>query len=123
MSEDPPFHNPFGALRAFRDQLPPAPDPPVSREPSPAPRGSPSGKTIPRAVVRLERSGRGGKDVTVIEHLALSPDEREAWLKGLKAALGCGGVIEGDSLVLQGDQRGRVPKLLTARGVRRVTVA
>jgi translation initiation factor 1 len=73
--------------------------------------------------VRLERTGRGGKEVTVIEHLAVPPMEREKWLKALKGALGCGGVVEGDALVLQGDQRTRVPKLLAARGVKKVTVA
>jgi translation initiation factor 1 len=61
--------------------------------------------------------------VTVIEHLALPPADRDAWLKALKASLGCGGTLEGDAIVLQGDQRPRVPALLTAHGVRKVTVA
>jgi translation initiation factor 1 len=78
--------------------------------------------TIPRAVVRLERSGRGGKEVTVVEHLDLKPAELDQWLKALKAALGCGGTLEGSSLVIQGDQRKRLPALLTARGVKKVTV-
>jgi translation initiation factor 1 len=46
-----------------------------------------------------------------------------AWLKALKSALGCGGAVEEDAIVLQGDHRQRVPGLLTARGVRRVTVS
>jgi len=71
----------------------------------------------------MERSGRGGKEVTVIEHMALSPKEREDWLKALKAGLGCGGVVEGENLTLQGDQRKRLPKLLEARGVKKITVA
>ena len=70
----------------------------------------------------MERSGRGGKEVTVIEHLGLPPLEREKWVKALKASLGCGGLVEGDSLVLQGDQRKRVPALLTARGVRKIVI-
>ncbi len=116
---DKPFHNPFGALAAFRDRLP-APAQPVE----PAPPGAPATavKGPARAVVRLERSGRGGKEVTVVEHLALRPDERDDWLKALKAALGCGGTVEDDTLVLQGDQRKRLPGLLTARGVRKVTL-
>ena len=73
-------------------------------------------------MVRLERSGRGGKEVTVVEHLSLRADERDGWLKALKASLGCGGTVEGDTLVLQGDQRKRLPALLTARGVRKVTM-
>lgn len=117
MSDDS-FNSPFGALKGLRDAMP---DPPKARTGTvPAVRGqSPS---IPRAVVRMERSGRGGKEVTVIEHMALSPKEREDWLKALKASLGCGGVVEGDALMLQGDQRKRVPKLLEARGVKKITL-
>ena len=120
--DDKPFHNPFDALRAMRDRMPSTPDAPEPVEPPAAP-SAPVTKAIPRAVVRMERSGRGGKEVTVIEQLGLKPHERDAWLKALKAGLGCGGVVEGESLVLQGDQRERLPKLLTARGVKRITVA
>jgi translation initiation factor 1 len=72
-------------------------------------------------VVRLERSGRGGKEVTVVEHLDIPASDLEVWLKALKAALGCGGSVEGDALVLQGDHRKRLPVLLTQRGVKKVT--
>ena len=109
-----PFHNPFAALSLKREELPagPAPAPPKAEEP----------KGPARAVVRLERKGRGGKEVTVVEQLGLPEAEREKWLKALKGALGCGGAMEDDTLVLQGDQRERLPALLEARGVRRVTV-
>jgi translation initiation factor 1 len=73
-------------------------------------------------VVRLERKGRGGKEATVVEKLALGPDEAARWLKDLKQALGCGGAVEGDALVLQGDLRQRVKALLESRGVRKVTL-
>lgn len=119
---DKPFHNPFGALSELRDRLPPGPD--ASPEPAPvAAPASATGKAYARAVVRLERSGRGGKEATRVEHLDLTPAERDVWLKALKAALGCGGKIEGHALMLQGDQRQRLPDLLKARGVRKVTVA
>ena len=118
-------NNPFGALKPLRDAMP---DPPKGSVPElkgltpSAPSAKPGQRVIPRAVVRMERSGRGGKEVTVIEHMALSPKEREDWLKALKAGLGCGGVVEGNNLMLQGDQRNRVPKLLEARGVKKVTI-
>ena len=57
-----------------------------------------------------------------MEKLDLTPAEREAWLKALKAALGCGGKVEGETLMLQGDQRKRLPALLSARGVKKVTL-
>jgi translation initiation factor 1 len=46
----------------------------------------------------------------------------EAWCKALKQALGCGGSVDGDMIVLQGDLRTRVPAILEARGVGRVSV-
>jgi translation initiation factor 1 len=115
-----PFHAPFADL-AKRLGVPssPAPEAPAAAEPSPAA----AAPAPPRAVVRLERKGRGGKAVTVVEKLALRPRELEAWLGELKRALGCGGAVEGDALVLQGDLRDRVGALLEARGVRKVTVA
>jgi len=113
MSEEKkPFHNPFGSLREKLGDLPAGPEP----GPEPAPRGP------ARAVVRMERKGRSGKEVTVIEQLSLPPRKLEAWLKQLKAALGCGGAVEGETLVLQGDQRKRLPALLEERGVRKVSV-
>ena len=120
-----PFHNPFGALGEqfgiAADQTAPEAGPkPI--EPAPAPAKT-AGRSIPRAVVRIERTGRGGKEVTVVEQLDLQPTERDRWLKALKAALGCGGVVEGNALVLQGDHRDRLPAILTARGVRKTTVA
>jgi translation initiation factor 1 len=107
-----PFNNPFGALTDRRERLPAGP----SRTSS-GPRPSPA-----RAVVRLERKGRGGKEVTVVEQLALPERELERWLKELKAALGCGGAIEDGGLLLQGDQRERIKPLLEQRGVRRVSI-
>ena len=123
MADEKPFHNPFAALAGLKASLPAANTEPMrqtSSEPTP---GSSATKGQARAVVRYERSGRGGKQVTVVEQLALSDADRVEWLKAFKTALGCGGVIEGDTLVLQGDQRQRLPALLTARHVRRVTVS
>jgi translation initiation factor 1 len=120
--EKTPFHNPFGALSNLRDKLPQAPAR-VAPAPPPEPAVPAHVKLIPRAVVRMERSGRGGKEVTVVEHLDISPAERERWLTALKAALGCGGKVEVDAIMLQGDQRSRLPKILTARGVKKITVA
>ncbi len=113
---DAPSDNPFAALAGLRDALPPGQSPAapaaVEEVASAAPR---------RAVIRYERKGRGGKEATVVEQLGLPPAELERWLKDLKKQLGCGGVVEGDALVLQGDQRGRLKAALTARGVKKVS--
>ncbi len=107
-----PFNNPFGALGGLRGELPQASLPP---EP-PAPAGP------ARAVVRFERKGRGGKEVTLVEQLELGEGALASWLKELKQALGCGGALEGSALVLQGDHRPRVKAWLESRGVKRVSV-
>ncbi len=109
-----PFNNPFGALKASLGPLP--------EGPPPAPKEAAAPKGPARAVVRMERKGRGGKEVTVIEQLELSLVQRQHWLKDLKGALGCGGVLEGDVLVVQGDHRERVKAWLEGRGVRKVSV-
>ena len=115
MSDDkkaPPFHNPFAALRGKLPELPPGP-PPRQEQPQKGPA---------RAVVRMERKGRGGKEVTVVEQLGLAAKDLEIWLKALKGSLGCGGAMAGETLVLQGDQRKRLPPILEARGVRKVII-
>jgi translation initiation factor 1 len=112
-----PFNNPFGALRSLRAELPAAPTAPAA-----AGTPAPSPPAPARAAVRLERKGRGGKEVTVVEHLGLAGAEAERWLRELKQALGCGGGLENGALVFQGDQRQRAAELLRARGVRKVSV-
>jgi translation initiation factor 1 len=109
------FNSPFAQLGRLKEGLP-AGAPPAAPSPPAAPKGP------ARAVVRLERKGRGGKEVTVVEGLGLPAAELEAWLKALKGALGCGGAVEEGALVLQGDQRERLPGLLEGRGVRKVSV-
>ena len=85
--------HPFAALEGLRDKLPPGKRPPAAVEK----------KGPARAVVRLTRKGRAGKDATVIEKLELPAAELERWSKELKVALGVGGGVEDDAIVLQGD--------------------
>jgi len=106
--------SPFAALDALRAALPPGP-------PKPPPKVVEK-KPPARAVVRYERKGRGGKEVTVVEKLALPAKELEAWCSDLKAAMGCGGFVDEESIVLQGDLRTRLPAALSAKGVGKVTV-
>ncbi len=108
--------DPFAALEKLRASLPKGPDtPPVAA--APPPKQGPA-----RAVVRMERKGRGGKEVTIVDKLGVPPKELERWCKELKQALGCGGVVEGELIILQGDLRPRIAAVLESRGVARVTV-
>lgn len=111
----------FSALAALRDSLPSGAErsPPNNGATSPAVsvRKGPA-----RAVVRMERKGRGGKEATVIEKLDLPRPHLEKWCKELKQALGVGGSVDNDTIVLQGDLRQRVAAALTDRGVGKVTI-
>ena len=126
--EDRPA-NPFAALEKLRAALPAGRSADArATDPEAAPVAgaavvAPAGSGPARAVVRMERKGRAGKEVTVVEQLGLDAGALQAWLGDLKRALGCGGRVDGDALVLQGDQRARLEGLLRARGVRRVSVS
>ena len=111
MTKSKTFDSPFAGLANLREGLPVGPE---QKQPEP--------KGPARAVVRMERKGRGGKEATVIEKLGLTATELETWCRELKQALGCGGVVDGDAIVLQGDLRTRLPAVLTKRGVAKVTV-
>lgn len=115
---------PFNAaLARLKERLPEGWSPPTAAEPAPGVDAAPRPVKGPaRAVVRLERKGRAGKEATVVEKLALSPEVLRAWSDDLKRALGCGGAVEGDAIALQGDQRERARRWLEARGVRKVTI-
>ena len=122
--------SPFAGLAGLRDALPPGPAPPPAPPPEPPPELPPELQVQPsraakgpaRAVVRLERKGRGGKETTRVDKLGLDAGELARWCGALKKALGCGGVVEDDAIVLQGDLRKRIEPVLVARGVRKVTI-
>jgi len=113
---EPLVHRPFSNLAGTSQSPPLAAAPEPARPPSDGPSEAPAW-----AVVRLERKGRGGKEVTVVDKLDLKPRLLELWAKALKHELGCGGAVEGRGIVLQGDQRERVVAWLVSRGVRKVT--
>jgi translation initiation factor 1 len=110
-----PFNNVFASLKAGAEPTRPSVQPTASkdvkRRPAPA-----------RAVVRMERKGHGGKEVTIVEQLELSPQELASWLKLLKQSLGCGGAVESGALILQGDHRERIKRWLEAHGVKKISV-
>jgi translation initiation factor 1 len=66
--------------------------------------------------VRLDRKGRGGKSVTLIEGLPLPEKNGESFLKKLKTRLGTGGAMKNDVLEIQGDHCNAVLALLQDMG-------
>lgn len=71
-----------------------------------------------RTIVRLDRKGRGGKSVTIIEGLQISVEDSEKLLKQLKAKLGTGGTVKNGALEIQGDHCDAVTAELTIIGYR-----
>ncbi len=69
-----------------------------------------------KVTVRLDRKRRGGKVVTVIEGIRISPEEMEDLFKQLKTKLGTGGTVRETSLEIQGDHRDIVIEKLKEKG-------
>jgi translation initiation factor 1 (eIF-1/SUI1) len=71
-------------------------------------------KSKPRQVrMRREKTGRGGKEVTVLWDFAGLPDgERMTLLNTIKKRCGTGGKLLGQTMEIQGDQRDFLTKFL-----------
>lgn len=77
-------------------------------------------ESIPTRVVaklRMEKKGRGGKTVTVVDNLPNNAAFLKDLCQDLKRACGTGGTIVDGAIELQGDLRDRVRARLTARGI------
>ncbi|HMK56178.1 MAG TPA: translation initiation factor [Dissulfurispiraceae bacterium] len=96
------------------EQTIPKPTPtPVTAEPDSV---RPAAGSRQRVVIRLEKKGRGGKSVTLIEGLQLRPRDAEEMLKQMKSRLGTGGALKDGVLELQGDRRDAVVEFLEGIG-------
>lgn len=77
-------------------------------------------ETLPKARqrlrVRMERAGRKGKTVTLVEGFAGSEDDLKTLGKWLKTRLGTGGTAKDGEIVIQGDVRTKIVELLRAEG-------
>jgi len=105
---------PEGSLPEPRPERPPeAPPTAPTREP-PAP------DRYGRVLLRRETKGRGGKTVTVVEFRESRIADPEATARELRRGLGCGARVEGERLILQGDQVERAAEWFVARGGRAV---
>lgn len=68
------------------------------------------------AKLRVERKGRGGKTITVIDGLPRNAEFVKDLCQELKRAAGCGGTVGEGTVELQGDLRDRARELLARRG-------
>lgn len=69
-----------------------------------------------KLVIRMEKKGRGGKTVTVVEGFNGSEDACESLGKELKSHCGCGGSVDEGIILIQGDQRKKVMEFLRNKG-------
>jgi translation initiation factor 1 len=63
-----------------------------------------------------ESSGRGGKAVTLVKNLMLSPDDLKAMVKRLKQECGTGGTVKDGVIEIQGEQRQKIADVLQKLG-------
>lgn len=68
------------------------------------------------AAILRERKGRGGKTVTVIRDLRLSPEDLKALATRLKTACGSGGTVKDGTIEIQGDHREKAAQALRDLG-------
>jgi translation initiation factor 1 len=76
-------------------------------------------EAVPNRVVaklRMEKKGRGGKTVTVVDGLPRNAAFLKDLLQDLKRACGTGGAIADGTIELQGDLRERVRPALVKKG-------
>ncbi len=68
--------------------------------------------------VSMERSGRGGKTVTLVRGFVGSESDLQSLGKLLKQRLGVGGSVKDGEIIVQGDHRGKLTELLKQLGYR-----
>ena len=66
--------------------------------------------------IRIERSGRGGKTVTVVDNFVGTHDDLNALGKTLKGKCGVGGTVKDGQIIIQGEFRERIVTLLKELG-------
>ena len=84
------------------------------------PKPSASARSMPpnqqTAYLHRESKGRGGKVVTLVKNIQLSPDDLKALSKALKQACGTGGTIKDGIIEIQGDHREKIASVLVKMG-------
>lgn len=69
-----------------------------------------------KLTVSIDRSGRAGKQVTLVKGFVGSPEDLATLGKALKVKCGVGGTAKDGEITIQGDLREKVTALLLAMG-------
>jgi translation initiation factor 1 len=85
------------------------------RQPA-APPGLALPPSLQTAYILRTSKGRGGKVVTLIKNLQLSPDDHKALTKHLKQTCGSGGTLKDGVIEIQGDHRQAIAVALQSLG-------
>lgn len=111
------------SLAGHRDRMPAAPPNKTAEACAPAGAALRAGLAgAKKLVVRRERKGHGGKTATRIEGLSGPPKDLETLASDIRRAFGCGSAVDGEDVVVQGDQTDRLVAWLQARTAVRVVV-
>jgi translation initiation factor 1 len=86
-----------------------------TRRPS-APQGLALPPSQQTAFIHRASKGRGGKVVTLVKHLHLSPADQKTLTKHLKQTCGSGGTIKDGVIEIQGDHREAIAVALQQLG-------
>ena len=68
------------------------------------------------AYLHRESKGRGGKAVTLVKNLTLSPADMKTLAKKLKAVCGSGGTVKDSVIEIQGEHREKIAAALEKMG-------
>lgn len=73
-------------------------------------------RKLPKITVDFERKGRGGKQATILSGFDCDDSELQRIASELKRKLACGGSARGGEILVQGDRREQVRRLLREMG-------
>lgn len=81
---------------------------------------TPSAASLPVLDIYYERKGRGGKQATIIAGFQCSDEDLAAIAATIKKRLGTGGSARGGEILIQGDRRADLSRLLPSLGYHRI---
>lgn len=105
-------------LAALRGTLGPAPEPEAAPEATENTNKASWTDQKGRVDVILDRKGRAGKSATIVAGFTVADDAVAALAALLRRSLGTGGSSRGGEILIQGDRRDDVVRILAANGIK-----